>query len=164
MVRYALRALLWLGASAGLLLAGFALVGGALLGWSLIQRGSTPDPVGWAALGIVYQTIALQALLPELGLALASWLPVAFLWGAPERSRWGLALGLALVAGAWFPYVGARFFVVWQSTGPGTYAATWALVAGGAAAALWLARVALPALAPGCFAAGGSRDIVVAGD
>ena len=164
MARWTLRALLWLAASAGLLLAGFALLGGVLVAASLIQRGTFPDQVGRDALGLVYQTIAVQALLPELGFAFASWLPIAYLWPAPERSRLGLALGLAAVAALWFPFVGERFFTVWQSTGPGTYAATWGLVAGGAAAALWLARVGLPALAPGCFAAGPSRDIVVHGD
>ena len=160
MARTVLRALLWLAASAGLLLAGFAVFGGALLGLSLVERGTTPDPVGWEALGVVYRTIAVQALLPQLGFTVASWLALAFVWGAPERSRLGLLLGLAGVAALWFPLVGERWFRVWQSTGPATYAATWALVAGGAAAAAWLARVLLPALAPGCFAARGSRDIV----
>ena len=164
MVRWTLRALLWLAASAGLLLAGFALLGGAVVAWSLIQRGTFPSQVRWDALGILYQTIAVQALLPELGLAFASWLPIAYLWPALERSRRGLAIGLAAVAALWFPLVGERFFTAWHSTGPGTYAASWGLVAGGAAAALWLARVRLPALAPGCFAAGASRDIVVHGE
>jgi hypothetical protein len=160
MVRWSLRALLWLAASAGLLLVGFALLGGALVALSLIQRGTLPDPVGRDALGLVYQTIAVQALLPDLGFAFASWLAIAYFLPALERSRLGLALGLGAVAALWFPLVGERFFTVWQSTGPGTYAATLGLVAGGAAAALWLARVALPALSPGCFAAGASRDIV----
>ncbi|HXK23696.1 MAG TPA: hypothetical protein VMS55_13575 [Myxococcota bacterium] len=160
MVRTGLRALLWLAASGGLLLAGFALFGAVLLGLSLLQRGTAPGPVGWEALGLVYQTIAVQALLPELGFTLASWLALAFVWPAPERSLLGLGLGLAGVAALWFPLVGERFFTVWQSAGPATYAATAALVAGGAAAAAWLARVALPALPPGCFAARGSRDIV----
>ena len=164
MAHWSLRALLWLAASAGLLLVGFALFGGALVALSLIQRGTLPDQVGLDALGVVYQTIAVQALLPELGFAFASWLPIAYLWPAPERSRLGLAVGLTAVAALWFPLVGERFFTVWRSTGPGTYGATWGLVAGGAAASLWLARVGLPALAPGCFAAGASRDIVVHGD
>lgn len=160
MVRTGLRALLWLLASAGVLLAGWAVFGGALLGLSLLQRGTTPGPVGWEALGVVYRTIAVQALLPELGFTVASWLALAWVWRAAERSRLGLALGLTGVAALWFPFVGERYFTVWQSTGPGTYAATWALVAGGAAAAAWLARLAFPALEPGCFAAPGSRDIV----
>ena len=164
MVRWTLRALLWLAVSAGLLLAGFALLAGVLVGSSLIQRGTFPSEVRWDALGVLYQTIAVQALLPELGFALASWLPIAYLWPAPERSRLGLAVGLTAVAALWFPLVGERFFTVWRATGPGTYAATWGLVAGGAAASLWLARVGLPALAPGCFAAGASRDIVVHGE
>ena len=164
MVRWSLRALLWLAASTGLLLVGFALFGLAVLVPTLIVRGALPSVRGWANLAELYQAIALQALLPELGFAFASWLPIAYLWPAPERSRLGLALGLAAVAALWFPLVGERFFTVWESTGPGAYAATWGLVAGGAAAALWLARVGLPALAPGCFAAGASRDIVVHGD
>lgn len=164
MVRNTIRALLWLAAAAGLLLAGFAVFGSALLGVSLLQRGTFPDPVGRQALGLVYQTIALQALLPQLALAWLSWLPFAAVWPELDRSRLGLAVGLALVAAAWFPFVGRYFFTIWQSSGPATYAATLGLVAGGAAAALWLARVAFPALAPGCFAAGGSRDIVAGDD
>lgn len=160
MIRFSVRALLWLAASAGLLLAGFALVGGAVLALSLAQRGTWPEPAAREALGIVYRTIAVQALLPQLALCLASWLALARLWPRPERSRLGLALGLAALSALWFPFVGERFFTVWQSTGPGSYAATLGLVGGGAAAALFLARVALPALTPGCFAGGGSRDIV----
>jgi len=146
--------------SAGVLLAGWAVLGGAVLGLSLLQRGTTPDPVGWQALGVVYRTIAVQALLPELGFTVASWLALAWLWRTAERSRLGLGLGLAGVAALWFPFVGERYFTVWESTGPGTYAATWALVAGGAAAAAWVSRLAFPALEPGFSAAPGSRDIV----
>jgi hypothetical protein len=164
MIRTGLRALLWLLASAGLLLAGLALFGAVVLVPSVIARGALPTARGWSNLGEVYQAIALQALLPELGFAFASWLALAWLWPRPERSRAGLAVGLAGVAALWFPYVGERYFTAWQATGPATYAATWLLVAGGAAAALWLARAVLPALAPGCFAAQGSRDIVVAGE
>jgi len=160
MVRTGLRALFWLLASAGVLLAGWAAFGGVFLGLSLLQRGTLPDPVGWQVLGIVYRTIAVQALLPELGFTVASWLALAWVWRTAERSPRGLALGLAGVAALWFPFVGERYFTVWESTGPGTYVATWALVAGGAAAAAWVARLALPALRPGCFAAPASRDIV----
>ena len=164
MIRTGLRALLWLAASLGLLLAGFALFGALVLIPTLVTRGALPTDRGWSNLGEFYQVIAVQALLPELGFAWASWLALAWVWPRPERSRAGLALGLAGVAALWFPFVGEHYFTAWQSAGPATYAATWFLVAGAAAGALWLARVALPALAPGCFAAPASRDIVVAGE
>jgi hypothetical protein len=164
MIRTGLRALLWLAASAGLLLVGFALFGAAVLIPSLVARGALPSGRGWSNLGQFYEAIAVQALLPELGFALGSWLLLAWLWPRPERSRAGLALGLLAVAALWFPFVGEYFFTIWESTGPATYAATLLLVAGGAAAALWIARIALPALAPGCFAAQASRDTVGVGE
>src|SRR5262245_3806574 len=164
MVRYALRAVLWLLASSGLLLAGFAVFGTVLLIPTVIPRGSLPDQFGMDNLGAVYSAVAALALLPNLGLALLTWLVLVRLWPAPERSRLWLPLGLFGAAALWFPFVGQYCFTVWQSTGPGTYAATWLLVAGGAAAGLWLARVVLPALEPGCFAAGPSRDKVGGGE
>jgi len=163
MIRTGLRALVWLLASAGLLLAGFALLGALLMVPTLVDRGHLPDALGWANLSAVYSAIAAQALLPELGLTVAGWLALAFVWPAPERSRGGLALGLLGVALLWFPLVAEKLFTVWHSTGADAYAATWLLVAGGAAAAAWAARL-LPGLEPGCFAAPRSRDIVMARD
>ncbi|HKC49146.1 MAG TPA: hypothetical protein VKF60_00015 [Myxococcota bacterium] len=159
-MRSLLRALVWLGASAGLLLVGFALFGTAVLAPSVIARGELPGRIQREALGAVYSALALQALLPELVLTLATWLVVARLAPALDHSRRALALALAAVGALWFPAVGHYLFTAWSPTGPGAYLITLLLVAGGAALALWVPRLASPALAPGCFTATPKRGIV----
>jgi len=158
----ALRALVWLAASAGLLLAGFAVFGVALLAPSVIARGELPGDVQREALGAVFSGIATQALLPELALTAATWLVVARVAPRLERSGRALAVALPAVAALWFPIVGRYLFEMWRPAGPGTYAATLALVAGGASLALLLPRALSVALAPGCFAAPLRRGIVEA--
>jgi len=86
-MRFLARALFWLAASAGLLLAGFALLAALLLIPSIASRGELPGDVQRQALGLVYSTIATQALLPELVLAFASWLVLARIVRSPLRSR-----------------------------------------------------------------------------
>jgi len=154
------RALLWLGLSAGLLLLGFALFGTAVLAPGVIARGELPGPVQREALGAVYSALALQALLPELALTFATWLVVARLAPALDRSRRALAIALAMVGALWFPAVGHYSFTAWSPTGPGAYLITLLLVAGGAALALWVPRMVSSALPPGCFSAAPKRGIV----
>jgi hypothetical protein len=158
-----LRALVWLAFSAGLLLAGFAAFGTLMLVPSLLARGGElPGAVQRQALGLVFSAISTQALLPELGLTFATWLAVARLSPALERSGRWMAVALPAVAALWFPLVGAVLFTVWSPTGPGTYAATLVLVAGAASLALLLPRWVSRAFAPGCFAAPPRRGIVAA--
>jgi hypothetical protein len=134
-------ALLWAATSAALLLAGLFALG------LLVARGLSSG-----AAGLVFRAIAQQALLPLWFAALASWLVLAWLAPALERSWSRLALGVVGVAAAWFPLVGEYSFLVWQPTGPRDYFATWLLLSGGVAAALLLTRRAFPALRPGAFA------------
>lgn len=159
-MRFLVRALIWLSASAGLLLAGFAVFAAILLIPSVAARGELPGPLQRDALGLVYSTIATQALLPELALAFASWLALARVVPALELSGRALAIALPLVAAAWFPLVGHYWFHVWSPTGPRDYAMTLVLVAGGAALALLVPRALSAALRPGCFAPPGNRGIV----
>jgi hypothetical protein len=142
------------------LLAGFALFATALLAPSVISRGELPGPVQRESLAAVYSALALQALLPEIALTLATWLGVARLAPAFDRSRRALPLGLLAVGALWFPVVGHYFFEAWSPTGPRDYAFTLLLVAGGAALALWVPRALSPALAPGCFTPTAKRGIV----
>jgi len=150
-MRVWLRALVWLVVAAGLLLAGFAVFGAAVLAPGVMARGELPGPVQREALATVYEVLSLQALVPELLLVFATWLVVARFAPALDRSRWALLLGLFGVGALWFPTVGHFSFEVWTPTKPADYVNTLLLVAGGAAGALWLARVVSPALAPGCF-------------
>jgi len=159
-MRVWLRALVWLVVAAGLLLAGFAVFGAAVLAPGVIQRGELPGPVQREALATVYSVLPMQALVPELALVFASWLVVARLAPALDRSRGTLALGLFAVGALWFPTVGHFSFKVWTPTKPADYVNTLLLVAGGAAGALWLARVVSPVLAPGCFTPRAKRGIV----
>jgi hypothetical protein len=159
-MRFALRALVWLAFSAGLLLAGFAVLSGALLAQALLVRGGVPGPVQREALGTVFSGLVTQALLPVLVLAFATWLPLARLAPRLERSRGPLLLGLFACAAAWFPLVGHYSFAMWTPRHAGDYAATLALIAGGAALALWLPRILSAALAPGCFTKTPERGIV----
>ncbi len=155
-----LRALVWLGVSAGLLLVGFALSAVVLLAPSVIARGELPGQVEREALGAVYTALTLQALLPELALTLATWLVVARLAPRFDRSRRALALGLVAVGALWFPAVGHYSFTAWSPTGPRDYVLTQLLVAGGASLALWVPRLVSSVLAPGCFTAAPKRSIV----
>jgi hypothetical protein len=59
MIRTGLRALLWLAASAGLLLAGFALFGILVLIPTLVARGGLPTARGWSNLAEFYQGCAM---------------------------------------------------------------------------------------------------------
>jgi hypothetical protein len=159
-MRFAARALVWLGTSAGLLLAGFAVFAGLVLIPSVASRGELPGQLQREALGLVFSTIAIQALLPELALAFATWLVLARAVPALELSGRAIAIGLPVVAAAWFPVVGHCWFHVWSPTSPRDYAMTLLLVGGGAALALLVPRALSAALAPGCFAPPGDRGIV----
>ncbi|MFI5315558.1 MAG: hypothetical protein ACHQ6T_07645 [Myxococcota bacterium] len=155
-----LRALVWLAVSSGILLAGFALLAAALLVPSVLAHGALPGPLQRDALGLVYSSIARQALLPELALTLVTWLALARIAPALERSWRFLALALPAVALLWFPFVGSHLFAIWSPGGARDYAATMVAVSGGAALALLLPRWLSSALAPGCFAAPPKRGIV----
>ncbi len=161
-MRFVGRALVWLAFSAGLLLAGFSALGGALLAQALIVRGGSLAAVRLDALGEVFSAVVTQALLPAVLLAFASWLVVARLAPRLEGSRAGLALGLFGCAAAWFPGIAHYSFTVWSPRHAGDYAVTLLLVAGGAALALWLPRLLSPVLGPGCFTATPKRGIVQA--
>jgi hypothetical protein len=156
----ALRALVWLGVSTGLLLAGYSALAGLLLLQALISRGEMPGDVQMTALGIVFSAVASESLLPELALTWVTWLALARLVPALERRKSLLALGLFGVGAAWFPVVGHWCFAMWTPTSPSDYAFTLLLVAGGAALALLLPRLVSPALSPGCFTPGPKRGIV----
>jgi len=160
-MRYLWRALIWLAASAGLLLAGFAVFAALILVPSVISRGGElPGPVQRDALGLVYSAIATQALLPELLLAFASWLALARIVPALELSGRALAIALPLVAAAWFPLVGRYLFHIWAPGGLRDYAQTLLLVAGGASLALLVPRALSDALGPGSFAPQADHGIV----
>ena len=160
MLRWLLRAVVWLSVSLGLLLAGFALFATVILIPSLIQRGELPGEVQREALGAVYSALVTQALLPQLALTGVTWLALARLVPAFDRSRAALAVTLGAIAALWFPAVGRYWFTIWSPTSARDYAFTLLLVAGGAALALWLPRVVSPALAAGCFTTGAARSIV----
>ena len=162
MVLWLLRAGVWLAVSTGLLLAGFAVFAAAVLAPSVIARGELPGDIQQQALGAVYSALVTQALLPQLLLTGVTWLAVARVIPALDRSRLALASALFAVAALWFPLVGHYSFTAWSPTGPRDYAFTLLLVAGGAALALFLPRVVSPALRPGSFTAGPKRSIVAA--
>lgn len=155
-----IRALVWLGFSAGLLIGGFSLLSGGLLGQAIFARGEAPGEVQLEALAVVFSALVTQALLPTLGLAFASWFALARLAPALERSRTSLALGLFVCTALWFPLVGHYSFAIWTPRNARDYAFTLLLVAGGAALALWLPRAVSPVLAPGCFTSARRRGIV----
>ena len=159
-MRFVVRALVWLAFSAGLLLAGFSVLSGALLAQALLVRGGSPENVQYEALGALYSLVVTQALWPVLLLAFASWLVVARVAPRLERSRAGLALGLFVCGALWFPLIARLVFTMWTPRHARDYAFTVLLIAGGAALALWLPRVVSPALAPGCFTATPKRGIV----
>jgi hypothetical protein len=159
-MRALLRALVWLGVSAGLLLVGFAVFATVLIAPSVIARGEMPGEIQSQALGAVYSALALQALLPELALTLATWLAVAQLLPELDRSRRALALALPAFGAVWFPVVGHYLFTAWSPTGPRDYVLTFLLVVGGASLALLVPRFASPALAPGSFTPTPKRGIV----
>jgi hypothetical protein len=159
-MRFIVRALFWLAASAGLLLAGFAVFSALILIPSVLARGELPGDVQRDSLGLVYSAIALQALLPELLVAFVTWLALARIVPALEVSGRALAVALPLVAAAWFPAVGHYCFRVWTPNGARDYAFTLLLVAGGAALALLVPRALSAALPPGCFAPQGNQGIV----
>lgn len=141
------RALLWAAVSALLLV-------GGLLALGLLVARSLSSGVA----GLFFRVILQQALLPLWLAALASWLVLAHVAPAVERSWGRIALGLAAVSALWFPPLGEYAFRVWQPTSARDYVATWLLVAGGVAAALWLARRVAPGLGPGAFARARAAD------
>lgn len=157
-----LRAVVWLALSTGLLLVGFAAFALVILAPSVIARGELPGDIQQQALGAVYSALVTQALLPQLLLTGVTWLAVARVIPALDRSRLVLAGALFAVAALWFPAVGHYWFTAWSPTGPRDYVLTLLLVAGGAALALFVPRIASPALAPGKFTAGSKRSIVAA--
>jgi hypothetical protein len=157
-----LRAGVWLAVSTGVLLAGFAAFATAALVPSVIARGELPGDLQQQALGAVYSALVTQALLPELLLTGVTWLGVARVIPALDRSRLALAIALFAVGALWFPAVGHYSFTAWSPTRPSDYAFTLLLVAGGVALALFLPRLASPALAPGSFTPGPKRGIVAA--
>jgi hypothetical protein len=134
-------ALLWAATSALLLVAGLLGLG------ALVARGLSSGVAG-----LVFRVIVQQALLPLWIAALVSWLVLARFAPGIERSWTRLALGLVAVAALWFPLVGEYSFRVWEPTSARDYLATWLLLSGGVAAALWLSRRAFPTLRPGAFA------------
>jgi hypothetical protein len=159
-MRGSLRALVWLGFACGLLLAGFAVFWAAVLAPVAIVRRELPGPVLREVLAGLYSLLLLQALLPELLLTFATWLVVARVAPAFDRSRGALALGLLAVGALWFPMVGHYWFRDWSPTVPSDYVFALLFVTGAPVAALWIPRVASPVLAPGCFEAGARRGRV----
>lgn len=148
-----LRRLSWLTTSLCLLVLGFL---GLLAGFLAVSADRAGTDIShlplrvWRALatGILF-----EALLPAWALAAATWLVV--LWRAPHYdARWSTVFaGTALAALVWFPLVGGVSFEMWEPMNVGDYFATWALVSGGATAALLIPRLA-PWWRPGRLAPG----------
>jgi hypothetical protein len=145
------RALIWLCVSAGLLLAGFAVFAALLLAPGIIANGGLPEHTQRQALGLVYRVIAVQALLPELGITFVVWLSLVGAFPRLDRSWRALLLGLPAIAALGFPVVGHYLFTIWSPGGVRDYALTVALIALGVTGALLLPRALSQALAPGCF-------------
>lgn len=154
-----LRALLWVVWSAGVLLAGFAVLGALVLIPGVIAKGS-PDQMQRMALGAVYSAIAVQALLPELAVTAAVWLALAGAFPALDRSWRSLLLGIPAVAAIAFPAIGKYSFTIWDAGNPQNYAATLVLLVLGVSAALLVPRALSHALAPGCFTMAPGRGMV----
>jgi hypothetical protein len=150
---YVGRSLAWLGASSALLLAGFLLLGGALVVPRMIQEGAQLSGLQLAMWRALVEHIVLQALFPHLLATLASWLLAVRLVPVLERSWRGVLAGLPIVAVLWFPPVGEYSFRMWNPTSVADYVNTLLLMSGGVTLALLLPRRAIRRLRPGCFAA-----------
>jgi len=154
------RVLVWLCASAGLLLAGFAVLATALFLPSVIANGFLPPLLQRQMLGEVYTQIAMTALLPELGVTSLVWLSLAFAFPKLDRSWRTLLAGLPAVAALGFPPIGRYLFTIWEPTSPRDYVLTLLLVSFAASAALLVPRALSQALRPGCFTIPPNRGMV----
>ena len=143
----------WLVSSVGLLVGGFALLGaaGTASGWLRAGEEVGAVPGLWR---LLFRIVLAEALLPQLLLTLSSWLLLARLLPALERSWRGLLPGVPALAALWFPLVGEYGFRSWTPTTPADYANTLLLLSAAVGVALLLPRRVLPFLAPGVFAAG----------
>jgi hypothetical protein len=143
-------ALLWWVAAAALLALAAALAAGLALGAARLAGGEIGEVQRsvWLALA---RTIGATALAPLALATVVLWCAAATRWPTLDTTWRALAPGTVALALLAFPPVGAWVFTAWS---PGTtldYLGTWALVAGGVAAALLLARLVVPGLGPGAF-------------
>jgi hypothetical protein len=143
-------ALLWWLAAAALVGLAAALAAGAGLASLALSESEIGEVQRAVWLGLA-GTLATQALAPLGLLTVLAWLGLAARFPRLD-ARWrGLLAGIPLVAALGFLPVGAWLFTAWRPETSWERAGTLGLVAGGVAAALLLARRALPVLAPGTF-------------
>jgi len=144
-------ALLWVATAAALVL-GLAALGAGL---ALAGGVGEPERAVWRGLA---RAIGLGALAPLGAWTVAAWGVLAG-WRPGLDASWrSLAPGVLVVAALGFPPVGAWCFTAWTPRSALDYVGTLALVAGGVAAALLLARRLWPPLAPGALGAGRSPE------
>jgi hypothetical protein len=143
------RVVVWAIASLAVALAGLMVVT-ALVSVAIpisIPSGdaAVAAPAGW---GLIFATIARQALLPHLALTCVSYVVAARFLKELERGIGSVLLGVATLATLAFPAVGAFSFTAWKPGGAGDYLATWLLLVAATSAALVLPRGLVPMLRP----------------
>jgi hypothetical protein len=147
------RALAWAAVAVAILLGGLFALGFGLV--TLRPGAGAPGSGGEvqrAALTALVETVAREALLPHVALTLVGWLVLARVAPRVDASRSALAASLPACALLVFPVVGAFTFEAWSPHGATDVLGTAALLSGGVALGLWLARL-VPGLGPGVFGA-----------
>lgn len=152
-----IRAALWLVSSIALLLLGFALtVAGmyflALATGTVARENAEPFQVIMAT---YFRVVFFKGLLPQLVLALAFWPALRHLFPWAERSRTGMAAGLAIAGGMAYAVVAPLLLCAeypgWpalQMQGLYHHLGSAALMTGAVAVAGLVARLVVPGLRP----------------
>jgi len=139
-----LRVALWAGAALALLAGGLYAVGAA----AVLAQGAPVGNVQRAGLMALFTAILRQALVPQLGLTLATWLIAAQVVPALERGWKQVVPGTLVASALWFPLIGGYTFTIWEPANGMDVVNTALLLSGAVAAALPLPRLLVPPLRP----------------
>jgi len=151
------RAALWLVSSSVLLLAGFASIVTAMFFLGLATGSIAPEKAKTVQTIMVtyFRVVFVKGLLPQLLLALAFWPALRRLCPWAERSRSGMAVGLALAAGLAYAIVAPLLLTVEYAGWPALqmrslyhHVGSASLMTGAVVLAGLVARLVVPGLRP----------------